>query len=48
MSAKTRFTHVINPVHKPPDHELSIAQPVTYASIESARRYFLDSAGESV
>ena len=48
MKTKLRFTHLINPVHKPAGHELAIAQPVTFASIAAARRHYFDTAGGTV
>lgn len=35
-----RFAHILNPVSKPPDHELSIAQRLTYRSIDAARKSY--------
>lgn len=48
MEPRTKFTHIINPVHKSPEHELSIAQPVTFASIKAAKSYLRDTTGDLV
>ncbi len=34
----TTFAHVINPVKVPPTSDLSVAQPITFASMRAARR----------
>ncbi|MES2632433.1 MAG: hypothetical protein V4669_05645 [Pseudomonadota bacterium] len=47
MTAPT-FTHLINPVFKPPGHELSVAQPVTFASMDRARQHFAQETGGHV
>jgi len=40
MTKPISFTHILNPIVKPPEHELSIAQAVTFESIKRAKAVF--------
>lgn len=43
-----RFTHILNPVAKPPGHDLTIAQDVTYRSIDAARHAYKRTSGRDI